>query len=143
MKKKEKRICRSCKRGLDPIEDFYSKNNPRYPHLRETICKTCANEDRVLRRDAANARNPARATCFVCHLRLSHPHFSREDEPKVFCTFHCANQYHRQHGCGLYKIDRNAVVLIDDGGLAQSRLVMQMNPTTGRERPINHPLDDE
>lgn len=74
--------------------------------------------------------------CFRCSNRLSYPHFSCEEYPKMFCTWFCASKYHQAHNCGVYKIEAGQAVFVENDGSA--RLIID----TTTMRPVNHPLRD-
>lgn len=76
--------------------------------------------------------------CHSCKRRVGYPHFSAEDKPKIFCTWFCAYRYHQVHDCGVYRIEANAVVVID---LPQSG-VLRLAVNTQTQRPPNHPVRD-
>jgi len=73
--------------------------------------------------------------CFRCNNRLSHPHFSCEPNPKAFCMWYCANAYHLIRKCGVYKIEKGEVVIVEDAGAK-----LQIDVVT--KRPISHPIRD-
>lgn len=75
-----------------------------------------------------------KARCRECNGRMSHPHFSCEDFPQVFCMWYCAGKYSQRTGCGIYTFERGEVKIVAEG----TGGTMLVDPET--KRPKNHPI---
>ena len=75
--------------------------------------------------------------CFRCGRRVSHPHFSIEEVPKIFCTWFCSNKHHQVARCGVYKTTKESIVIVE-----MNERGYNISIDTQTKRPRNHPIVD-